>query len=301
MESIRLAVKDFLQDSRRRVARNTLIYYESALRAFADYCEAQGVVHVEELNRRFVRRYAESLEESPTLTPGGAHARLRALRVFANWAVREELLSASPLPHALLPRVPQPELPVVTPEDMQALLDAGKTQGKPLRSKAILLTLFDTGLRASELCGLQVKDLLPDGTVYVRLGKGGKDRRVPVSKPTRRAIHTYLDKERPKSGLTSLFLSNARTPLTPSGLSQLLRRLCETAGLPDKSPHAFRRGFAVSFIKHGADLVRLRDALGHTTVAMSTRYAVISAEDLKELHQEASPVVHLPGERRGRR
>lgn len=293
METIRLAVKDFLQESRRRVAHNTLVYYESALRAFIQYCEAQGVQHVQEINRRLVRRYAESLEDAQTLSPGGAHARLRALRVFTNWAVREELLDRSPLPHALLPRVPQPELAVVTAQEMQVLLNTIKLHRKPLRNKAVVLTLFDTGLRASELCGLQLKDLLADGTVYVRLGKGGKDRRVPVSKPTRRAIQAYVDKERPKSELTHLFLSSSSAPLTPSGLGQLVERLCAEAGLPHKTPHAFRRGFAVSFIKHGADLVRLRDALGHTTVVMSTRYAVMSPEDLKELHQEASPVLHL--------
>jgi len=291
MELIRQAVRDFLSDCRRRVAPNTHTYYESALRAFTDYCEDEGVRHVEELSRRFVRRYADSLDGR--MSPGGAHARLRALRVFVNWAVREELLAASPLPHALMPKVPQPELEVVTAGEMQALLKAVKGRRKHLRNKAVLLTLFDTGLRASELCGLQVKDLLPDSTLYVRLGKGGKDRRVPVSKPTRRAIQAYLDKERPRSELTNLFLSGPDTALTPSGLAQLLRHLCEDAGIPVKTPHAFRRGFAVSFVKHGADLVRLRDALGHTTVTMSTRYAVMSTEDLKELHQSASPVANL--------
>ncbi|WP_045234279.1 tyrosine-type recombinase/integrase [Deinococcus pimensis] len=291
MESIHLAVKDFLHDCRRRVSPNTLSYYDSALRAFTEHCQTHGIEHVEDLTRRSVRQYAESLDG--ILSPGGAHARLRALRVFIKWAMREELLATSPLPHALMPKVPQPELEVVTPTEMQALLTASKGRRMPLRNKAILLTLFDTGLRASELCGLQIKDLLPDSTLYVRLGKGAKDRRVPVSKPTRRAIQAYVDKERPRTDRTTLFLSQTGGPLTTSGLRQLLEHLCEDAGIPIKTPHAFRRGFAVSFVKHGADLVRLRDALGHTTVTMSTRYAVMSTEDLKELHREASPVMHL--------
>lgn len=228
------------------------------------------------------------------LSPGGAHARLRALRVFVNWALREELLDKNPIPHGFFPKVPKVELPVVSAADIEALLDAADRSTKPLRNRAILLTLFDTGLRASELCNLQLEHLLPDGTLYVRLGKGAKDRRVPVSQTTRKAISKYVNKERPESRSSALFLSNSRQALTGNGLGQFLERLSREAGIDRKTPHAFRRGFAVAFIKNGADLVRLRDVLGHTTIAMSTRYAVMSSDDLKEIHQSASPVSHLP-------
>lgn len=291
MEYLRTAINDFIQDGQRRLSPCTQTYYRSALNAFAAYCAEQGVDHIGHVTRPLVRAYATSLDTQ--LSPGGAHARLRALRVFINWAMREELIEKNPIPHSFFPKVPQPELPVVSEDDMQMLLRAADESTKPLRNRAILLTLFDTGLRASELCGLHLSHLLADGTLYVRLGKGAKDRRVPISKLTRRAIQQYVNKERPESERTELFLSNSCQHLTASGLAQLVERLSKAAGVADKTPHAFRRGFAVSFIKHGADLLRLRDVLGHTTIAMSTRYAVMSPDDLKELHQDASPVSHL--------
>lgn len=299
MEHLRQAVTDFIRDGERRLSPATTLYYRSALGAFLDYCDEQRVQLVSDVTRPVIRAYAAQLDG--TMAPGGAHARLRALRVFVNWLVREELLSGNPLPHHLFPKVPQPELAVITEGDMVALLSQAATTRRPLRDRAMLLTLFDTGLRASELVGLQLDHLLPDSTLYVRLGKGAKDRRVPISKPTRRALQAYIQKERPDSESTQLFLSRGAQPLTASGLLQHLVDMCAAAGLPHKTTHAFRRGFAVSFIKHGADLVRLRDVLGHTSIAMSARYAVMSSEDLKELHQTASPVQHMTGRKKGGR
>lgn len=296
MEHLRQSLQDFLSDGERRLSPATLKYYRSALGAFITYCEEHDLRLVRDLTRPVLRSYATQIDG--TLSPGGVHARLRAVRVFVNWLVQEELLDRSPVPPHFLPRVPAPELPVVTEQDMAQLLQVAAEGKTPLRDRAILLTLFDTGLRASELCGLHLDHLLPDSTLYVRLGKGRKDRRVPVSKATRRAIQQYVTRERGTTDHTQVFLGRGQ-PLTGSGLLQLLTRLSETAGLSDKTPHAFRRGFAVSFIKHGADLVRLRDVLGHTSIAMSARYAVMGAEDLRQLHQQASPVTHLQ-RRRGR-
>lgn len=299
MEHLRQSVADFIQDGERRLSPHTTAYYRSALGAFLTYCEAQHVQLVTDVTRPVLRAYAAQLDGA--LSPGGAHARLRAVRVFVNWLVREELLDTNPLPHHFFPKVPQPELAVVTERDMAALLTAAADGRRPLRDRAMLLTLFDTGLRASELCGLHLDHLLPDSTLYVRLGKGRKDRRVPISKMTRRALQAYIQKERPASECTQVFLSRGAERLTASGLLQVLGDLCRVAHLSHKTPHAFRRGFAVSFIKHGADLVRLRDVLGHTSIAMSARYAVMSAEDLKQLHQTASPVQHLAGHKKGGR
>lgn len=298
MEYLRQSVLDFLHDGERRLSPHTTAHYRSALGAFLTFCQDSNIERVDDLSRQVLRAYAATLDGK--LSPGGAHARLRALRAFVNWLIREDLLQGNPLPHHFFPRVPQPELAVITEQDMQALLKVAAAGGRPLRDQAMLLTLFDTGLRASELCGLHLNHLLPDSMLYVRLGKGSKDRRVPVSKATRRAIQHYVQKERPKVEEPQLFLSRGAVPLTPSGLGQVLERLCQTAGLPHKTPHAFRRGFAVAFIKHGADLPRLRDVLGHTNISMSAKYAVMSSSDIKALHQSASPVQHLQHGRKGR-
>lgn len=164
---IRQAVADFIQDGERRLSPATTLYYRSALKAFPNYCNVQRIQLVSEVVRPHIRACAAQFDGSPS--PGGAHARLRAVRVFVTWLVREGLLSGNPLPHHLFPEMP-PELAVIAECDVTALLTLAATMGRPLRDRAVLLSLFDAGLHASELVRLYLDHLLPDSTLYVRLG-----------------------------------------------------------------------------------------------------------------------------------
>lgn len=284
-------VAEFLRDCHaRHLSRNTLSYYEASLRQFVAFLRAEGLpLDVQALTPMVLRRFAE-VSESQGLGPGGVHARLRAIRAFCGFLVQEELLERNPFKRFKLPKLPQEQLPVVSSAEFTLLMQVAATTRHPLRDQAILSLLYDTGLRARELLGLTLEDV-GVGVLLVR-GKGAKERYVPVSKLTMRRVRVYLRSERPVSPLPQVFLADKETPLNYSGLRGLLQRLYQRAGLPYKSPHAFRRGMAVEFLRNGGDVFTLQRILGHATLEMTRRYAQLSLEDVRTVFAKASPVAN---------
>lgn len=164
------------------------------------------------------------------LSPGGVAARWRAARAFVRWAVKEGALGVDPTGKIRPPKVPEADLPVVREWEVKKLLAAAEMGKNPLRDKALVMVLWDTGLRASEVLGLRVSDVKAEA-VRVRR-KGGAVQWVPVSLPTYRAILAYARAERPPSDHDALFLTRSGLPLAYDGLKMVLRRLAEYAGLP---------------------------------------------------------------------
>jgi integrase/recombinase XerD len=287
---------EFLAEKEREnLSRNTLNHYETSIRKFLEHLAvesgADGDLRPEEITPQHLRVYATCIQQQ--LSPGGVHARLRPLRVFFNWLVDEEAIDRSPLKTVRFPKVPAKRLPAVSTTDFCRLMRAAGETELPLRNKAILLTLFDTGLRASELLGLRLEDVLPKGLLHVVNGKGAKSRVVPVSRKVTKAIHAYVRSERSDCSLSQLLLNRQGEALTRSGVLSLIKGLCSAAGTAAYSPHAFRRGFVVTYLIREGDPFSAKRILGHTTMAMVDRYAAMGVEDLKQIHLRASPVSGL--------
>ncbi|MFC6616573.1 tyrosine-type recombinase/integrase [Deinococcus radiophilus] len=157
-------IQDFLAYGRQRGhSPNTLAAYRSALNKFAEYAAEQHVTSVSGVTRQLLRAYAAEI--GGTLSPGGAHARLRPLKTFFMWLEDDEVLDRSPMRRVSLPKLPKHILPAVTRADMGLLLAAAGESNHPLRDRAMLVLLYDTGVRASELCGIRLDDLQP-GAVW---------------------------------------------------------------------------------------------------------------------------------------
>ena len=256
---------------------------------FLEYANGQKRTEFDALEVSFLRLYMGECLAS--LNPGGAHARMRAIRALCSFAVQEELIPVSPFHRLKMPRVPEVDLDVISSDDFRALLAAAAMAEKPMRDQAILSILFDSGLRASELCAVRLEDILrAEGGIVVKKGKGGKQRFVPVSKITMKKIQRYQGQERPRTGLEKLFVTDAQTGLGYDSLRAMLERHCASAGIAEVRPHAFRRGFAVAYIRNGGDVFTLKRILGHATLAMSEKYARMNAQDVKDAHLRASPV-----------
>lgn len=268
--------------------------YRDALRAFEKWNGAEGVKTASDLTRLVLRRYAESLGQE--LSPGGAHARLRPLKTFCFWLVDEEILAKNPFTRVAMPKLPLQILPAVTPEDVRKLLKAAREHHKPLRDTAIIGVLFDTGLRVGELCGLKLDDLQRSGRLVVNEAKGGKSRVVPLSSKGVIFLERYIERERKPDNKNEkhLFLGfGGELPMIRHGVTALLARLSRSAGLPPLTPHAFRRGFAVEYLRGGGDVFTLQSILGHSTLEMTRRYATLSGQDTKNAHQSASPLSRI--------
>jgi len=167
-----------------------------------------------------------------------------------------------------------------------------------VRDRAIVLLLLDTGLRVSEAAGIRLGDLRPDSSVKV-MGKGAKERIVPIGSTARGAIVRYLGQRGPGPIEAPLFLGR-RGALDWRGMQQVLKRLKARAGITGRlSPHSLRHTFARSYLVNGGDVFSLQQILGHTTLDMVKRYVSLADADVAAKHRTASPADRLVG-RKGR-
>ena len=234
-----------------------------------------------------------------------------ALRAFYTWLSKEFKLP-NPAKEITPPKFPQHVIQTFSKEDLEKLIkscvysrEAKTDDRKPFvmrrhsanRDQAIILTLLDTGLRATELCSLTVEDVdLKTGKVNIRHGigggaKGGKGRVTYLGKVSRKAVWRYLatreDGSDPKA---PLFVSAGARPFTRDSLRILVRRLGERAGLTHVHPHKFRHTFAITYLRSGGDVFTLQSLLGHGSLDMVRHYAQIAEVDVENAHRKASPV-----------
>ena len=227
------------------------------------------------------------------------HANLSSLW---GWAVKEGLVDKN-IAHDIDP--PNPKPTVIEPfdeDEIQALLKTigtgSDTTGR-LRDKAMLLFLLDTGVRASELCGLKIGDVdIKEGSAVVK-GKGrldsgqGKERVVLFGVDTRTAVYSYLLAKGNGSAKAELFTTRQGRPLKRLHLTTHLRRLGQRSSVEPCFPHKFRHSFAIFYLRNGGDIYTLQRLLGHSSLEMVKRYLSIASTDIEKAHRRASPVDNL--------
>ncbi len=205
------------------------------------------------------------------------------------------------------PRPEQRAIEPFTEADIRAMLsslDRSKTYSRPgkrecnhslgssVRNRAILLVLLDTGLRASELCELHVKDVDLNNRRPIVLGKDSKERIIPFSAVTSQAIWRY-EATRPKDPANDfLFVIAEGQPLDRVGLGKLILRIGERAGVTNAHPHRFRHTFSINFLRNGGNSYALQMMLGHSTMEMVKRYLALAQADVEAAHRQASPVAN---------
>jgi integrase/recombinase XerD len=234
-----------------------------------------------------------------------------ALRAFYTW-LNKEFNLPNPAKEITPPKFPQHVIQTFSKEDIEKLIKAcvysreAQTEGRHKfvmrrpsanRDQAIVLTLLDTGLRATELCSLTVEDVdLKTGKVNVRHGvgggaKGGKGRVTYLGKVARKAVWRYLatreDGSDPKA---PVFISAGDRPFNRDSLRILIRRLGERVQIAHVHPHKFRHTFAITYLRSGGDVFTLQSLLGHGSLDMVRHYAQIAEVDVENAHRKASPV-----------
>ncbi len=220
------------------------------------------------------------------------------LRSLFNWIVAEGGLASSPMVRIPAP-VDRPDtIQPFTEAQVNALLAAAKKSTHPRRDEALLLLLFDAGLRASELCALRYRDMDMSAKKATVEGKGGKTRPVYFGRVAARALWQYL-KEDGREPDEPVFLSERGEALTRSGLAQLLQRLGAQAQIQAArcSPHTFRHTFAVSFLRGGGNQFTLMQLLGHTNIQMTAKYVKLAQADVENQHRQFSPADRLKGKK----
>jgi integrase/recombinase XerD len=242
----------------------------------------------------------EGDEEHQPLAANSAARAVVAVRGFHRFLLREGLTSADPA-RGVRPPSPPKRLPkAISVQDVEALLAAAGVDDTPraLRDRALLELLYGSGARISEAVGLDVDELdLASGTVRL-LGKGSKERVVPVGTYAREAVSAYLVRGRPVlaaagTGSPALFLNARGGRLSRQSAWTVLRAAAERAGVRKEiSPHTLRHSFATHLLDGGADVRVVQELLGHASVTTTQVYTLVTVDRLREVYATAHPRAH---------
>ena len=280
-------------------SRRTIDWYRTYLDEFAAFAgRGNQPGTLEDLTPAIARRWllATQSSRSRPLAPNSMAGRVRTLRAFGGWLQRELQLDAHPLAGLPIPMVPDVLVPSLTPPELRALLEGANSTHDPIRDRALLVLLLDTGLRLGELVRLSVGDIdLIEGRCRV-MGKGSKERVVPIGGRTRRALRAWVVTRRRHGNSDPLFVSRRGGRLTPRAVQQLVRRLAVAAGVSTRcSPHVLRHSFARAFLANGGDVFSLQRILGHSpsSLQVTRRYVQLLDDDLRAVHRRVSPVDRL--------
>jgi integrase/recombinase XerD len=279
----------------RGLAGNTLLAYGRDLERFAGWLAGGGLSSYLAPSLRDLSHYLEFLR-GEGLAPPSIARHLVALKMFYRFLRLEERTSESTVEllssPALWERIPQ----VLSPESVTKLLAAPQPGERFfLRDQALLETLYATGSRASEVVGLQVADLHLDGGYCKCVGKGSKQRIVPLGRPAVNALRTYLEKLRPRLVRTApdapwVFVSRGGKALTREMLWILVKKYVRRAGLNAKaSPHTLRHSFATHLLAGGADLRTVQELLGHANIRTTQHYTHVDRDRLRAIHRQFHP------------
>lgn len=277
----------------RGLSYNTIISYQRDLKDFAEFIDKNlKNIGILEVDHQHIVQYLTYLSEKG-LTTSTMDRRMDSLRTFYKFMVAERYIKNSPaevIEHIRswnkLPTV----LSIMEVQELLSKPDTSKPLG--LRDKAILELMYASGLRVSEVVELTISDInLEIG--YIRcLGKGNKERIVPVGSKALDAVRSYLESGRPSLNPKGewLFVNCKGDKLTRDGIRRIIQDIAKEAGITKQiSPHTIRHCFATHLLERGADLRSLQEMLGHASISTTQLYTHINSERLKEIHKKFHP------------
>jgi integrase/recombinase XerD len=285
----------------RGLSSNTLAAYRRDLRRYVAFCAKRDVVGPADVDESTIRSFVASVsastwgaEEHPYSARSVARA-LSSVRSFHRFLLREGGSERDPAGAVVQPKLPRSLPHPLSVDDVARLLEAPDTATLVgLRDRAILEVLYGAGLRISELVGLDVDDVdLEEGFVRV-LGKGGKEREVPLGAFGRDAVTAYLEPARPafasKASRAALFLNQRGGRLTRQSCSRLLAACVDAAGIERRvTLHTLRHSFATHLLEGGADVRVVQELLGHASVATTQIYTLVTKDHLREVYYTSHP------------
>ncbi|MFH0877401.1 MAG: tyrosine recombinase XerC [Candidatus Omnitrophota bacterium] len=269
----------------RNASPHTLLNYRLDLEDFRMFLKD---AKIETIDYLLMRKYLATLKEKK-LTPRSVGRKLSALRSFFRFLVKDGFLKLNPTDAITSPKQDKFLPKFLTETDVVRLIEAPASDTlKGLRDRAIFETLYSTGMRISELVTLtQERVDFIAGTVKV-LGKGKKERLLPIGEWAIRAIRNYLDKRKTES--RAIFLNKNKKPLGARGIRKVMDVYLRQISLAeDISPHTLRHSFATHLLNRGADLRSVQELLGHANLSTTQIYTHLTTDKLKSIYTKAHP------------
>lgn len=286
--------KDYLK-YQKRYSAHTLRSYGDDLQQLHDYVVTQfGAMRLNELTSSVIRSWLASMKDNE-LASRTINRKISALKSFFKYHIRMGNIASTPMTQVTAPKVPK-RLPAFVKEDETATLFEhvefpGDWKGKT--DRLIIELLYNTGLRSAELVSLKESQLDASRKIIKVLGKGNKERIVPVSAALVDAIRRYIGEKQQLSGAHgggSLLVTEAGKPLYAGYVYRAVKAyLTMVTTIKKKSPHVLRHTFATHLLSNGADLNSVKELLGHASLAATQVYTHHTIEKLKDVHKKAHP------------
>jgi integrase/recombinase XerD len=290
----------------RNYSADTVHIRRHYLTVFADWCAERGIAEPCEVTKPVVERYQKWLfhyrkKNGELLSFRGQHSQLVPVRTFFKWLARQNHILYNPASDIELPRLskrlPRNVLTAAEAEAVLATVDITEPMG--VRNRAMLETFYSTGMRRKELMNLLVYDIsFEQGTIFIREGKGKRDRVIPIGERALAWVRKYLYEERPKLVMMPdsghLFLSDQGEQLSSTRLTEIVRECVDAANLGKKgSCHLFRHTCATLMLEGGADIRFIQQQLGHAELSTTEIYTQVAITKLKAIHTATHPAAKL--------
>jgi len=283
-------------------SETTVVNREGDLSALIRWCDERQLHAPGEISKPMIERYQRHLyyyrkENGEPLAYSSQRKRFTSVKAWFKWLTQENYIPGNPASEVAAIKVPK-SLPakVLSVEEVRhilASLDVSDAEG--LRDRAIVEVLYSTGIRRSELCGLLVSDIdRVRRSVFVRKGKGGSDRCIPIGEQALVWVQRYLERGREQLRVNlqeyALFLNVHGEAFTPGGLGHLVKRLLRHAEIEcEGSCHLFRHAMATHMLDNGAELRYIQAILGHADINTTTIYTHLSIATLQQVHAATHP------------
>ena len=283
----------------RGLSQNTIVSYRNDIQRYLLEMQSKGIPDIAQIENQQIRDFIRQLHQWGMAT-SSLSRNISAIRMFHRYLIQENLLEDDATNLIDLPKKSF-KLPVfLEVHEVEKLLDQPEiTTDVGLRDRAMLEFLYATGIRVSELIGVHTYDLLEEEGFARVIGKGSKERFVPLGDIAMKYVHLYRDKVRPvfaKRGRHQdiLFLGLRGKGLTRVAVWKILKRYAEQAGISKNiSPHTFRHSFATHLLEGGADLRSVQEMLGHSDISTTQIYTHLDREYLRDIIHTFHPREHL--------
>ncbi len=275
--------------------------YERDLEEFENILKSLGLslstpqnIEMGKVDRLAIRRYLSFLHRKNKKS--SIARKISTLRSFFKYLVREQVTSFNPTQSVSTPKVEKPLPTTLTVDEAFRLMETPiektrpRVEKKGLRDRAILELLYSSGIRVGELVGLNLNQLDLDLGIVKVMGKGRKERIVPVGSKAVESLKTYLEKRAALNGGDPLFVNSGGERLTARSVGRLIKKYTKSSGIFRKvSPHSLRHTFATHLLDAGADIREIQEMLGHASLSTTQRYIHLSMGKLMEVYDKAHP------------
>ena len=275
----------------RKLSNNTILSYENDLKDLCNFFK-DNIINI---TYQDLVKYINSLSK---LNPRSIAHHITVINSFYSFLVLNEDIKVNPAENLSIPKLPKKLPQFLTIEEINKLLDIELKDAYSYRNKAMLETLYATGLRISELINLRFSNIDLNNNLIRVMGKGSKERMVPINDIATKYLKVYINNYRNEilklKQSDYLFISNAKKAITRQGFFKIIKKECKRAGITkDVSPHVLRHSFATHLLANGADLRVIQELLGHSNIVTTEIYTHVVNDKIKKDYDETHPRSHI--------